>query len=134
MCGCLVIHGQVMEQAYKRYCYCCLVAKSCLTICDLMECSPPGSSLSMGFLRQEYWSGLPFPSPGDLPSPGIKPVSPALAGGFFITEPSRKPTKDISKRSILGYNSDLPTLALDKTHSTQLPLVFLLAMSHHCHF
>ena len=42
--------------------------------------------LSMGFSRQEYWSGLPFPSPGDLPNPGIKPaspVSPALAGGFF---------------------------------------------------
>ena len=43
---------------------------------------------SMGFLRQEYWSGLPFPTPGDLPDPGIKPVSlasPALAGGFFTT-------------------------------------------------
>ena len=39
--------------------------------------------LSMGFSRQEYWSGLPFPSPGDLPSPGIKPESPALADGFF---------------------------------------------------
>ena len=44
--------------------------------------------LSIGFFRQEYWSGLPFPSPGDLPDPGIKPVSlmsPALAGGFFTT-------------------------------------------------
>ena len=44
--------------------------------------------LSMGFSRQEYWSGLPFPSPGDLPDPGIKPVSPvslALAGRFFTT-------------------------------------------------
>ena len=43
--------------------------------------------LSMGFSRQEYWSGLPFPSPGDLPDPGIKPTSltsPALAGGFFF--------------------------------------------------
>ena len=36
--------------------------------------------MSMGFSRQEYWSGLPFPSPGDLPDPGIKPVSPALQG------------------------------------------------------
>ena len=45
--------------------------------------------LSMGFPRLEYWNGLPFPSPGDLPSPGIEPtspVSPALAGGFFATE------------------------------------------------
>ncbi|ELR61614.1 hypothetical protein M91_19068, partial [Bos mutus] len=44
--------------------------------------------LSMGFARQEYWSGLPFPSPGDLPDPGIKTgslVSAALAGGFFTT-------------------------------------------------
>ena len=47
--------------------------------------------LSMGFPRQEYWNGLPFPSPGDLSDPGIKPTPPALAGGFFITEPSRKP-------------------------------------------
>ena len=41
---------------------------------------------SMGFFRQEYWSGLPFPSPGDLPNPGIEPMSPAvpaLTGGFF---------------------------------------------------
>ena len=46
--------------------------------------------LSMGFPRQEYWSGLPFPSPGDLPDPGIKPQSSALAGGFFTTEPTGK--------------------------------------------
>ena len=39
--------------------------------------------LSVGFSRQEYWRGLPFPLPGDLPEPGIKSVSPALAGGFF---------------------------------------------------
>ena len=39
--------------------------------------------LSMGFPRQEYWSVLPFPSPGDLPDPGIRPSFPALAGGFF---------------------------------------------------
>ena len=43
--------------------------------------------LSMDLSRQEYWSGLPFPSPRDLPDPGIKPRSPALAGRFFTTEP-----------------------------------------------
>ena len=58
-------------------------------------CDPMDSSLpeSMGFSRQEYWSGLPFPSPGDLPNPGIEltsPVSPALAGGFFTTGPPGK--------------------------------------------
>ena len=47
--------------------------------------------LSMGFSRQEYWSGLPFPSPGDPPNPGIKPVSPALADVFFTAEPPGKP-------------------------------------------
>ena len=51
--------------------------------------------LSMGFPRQEYWSELPFPSPGDLPHPEIKHTSlatPALAGGFFANEPPGKPT------------------------------------------
>ena len=47
--------------------------------------------LSMGFPRQEYWSGLPLPSPGDLPNPGTEPESPALAGRFFTTEPPGKP-------------------------------------------
>ena len=43
--------------------------------------------LPMGFPRQEYWSGLPFPSSGDLPDPEMETVAPALAGGFFTTEP-----------------------------------------------
>ena len=47
--------------------------------------------LSMGFFRQEHWSGLPFPNQGDLPDPGIEPASPALAGRFFTTEPPGKP-------------------------------------------
>ena len=46
--------------------------------------------LSMGFPRQDYWSGLPFSYPGDLPDPGIEPESSALAGRFFITEPPGK--------------------------------------------
>ena len=61
--------------------------QSCPTLCDPMDGSPPGSSVH-GFSRQEYWSGLPCPSPGDFPNPGIEPVSlrsPALAGGFFTT-------------------------------------------------
>ena len=45
---------------------------------------------SMGFSRQEDWSGLPFLSPGDLPNPGIESVSPALAGGFFTIKPPGK--------------------------------------------
>ena len=59
-----------------------------------VDCQPP---LTMGFPRQEYWSGLPFPSPGDLPNPGIKPVSTVLQADFFpfffflTTEPVGKP-------------------------------------------
>ena len=61
-----------------------------VTLCDPMDCSPPGSSLSMEFSRQEYWSRLPFSSPGHLPNPEIEPaslMSPALAVRFFTTEP-----------------------------------------------
>ena len=49
------------------------------------------SPLSMGFSRQEYWSGLPFPSPGDLPNPGIEPQSPALQADSLPSEPPEKP-------------------------------------------
>ena len=51
------------------------------------------ASLSMGFFRQEYWNGLPFPSLGDLPGPRIEFMSPALAGRFFITETPEEPIK-----------------------------------------
>ena len=57
------------------------------------------ASPSMGFSRQEYWSGLPFPSPEDIPDPGMEPTSlesPALAGGFFTTEPLGKPYHGIT--------------------------------------
>ena len=46
---------------------------------------------SMGFSRQEYWSGLPFPSPGDLPNPGIEPGSPALQTDALLSAPLGKP-------------------------------------------
>ena len=54
--------------------------------------------LCMRFPRQEYWSGLPFPSPGDLPDSGIKPTSPALAGRFFTTEPPRIPEARLKEK------------------------------------
>ena len=68
----------------------CLVGQSCLTLCNPVDCSP----LSMGFSRQEYWSGLPFPTPGHLPHPGIEPASPAapaLLADSFAAEPQGKP-------------------------------------------
>ena len=80
------------EAKDQHYDCCCLVAQSCPTLCNPMDCSPPGSSL-LGILQQESWTGWPFLLPGNLPDPGIKlapPVSPALAGRFFTTEPPGK--------------------------------------------
>ena len=56
-----------------------------------MDCSPSGFSLSMGFSRQKCWSGLPFPSPEDLPDPGTKPASTALQTDSLPSEPPGKP-------------------------------------------
>ena len=67
---------------------------SCPTLCDPMDCSPQ-APLSIGFPRQEYWSGLPFPSPGDLPNPGIKTRSPGLQADSLPTEPPRKSWKGV---------------------------------------
>ena len=61
---------------------------SCVQLCATLWTITCQAHLSMGFSRQEYWSGLPFPSPEDLPAPGIEPaslMSPALAGGFLTT-------------------------------------------------
>ena len=66
------------------------VAQSCPTLCDPMDCSLPGSSVHVIF-RQEYCSGLPFPSPGDLPNPGIEPGSPTLQADALPSEPPGKP-------------------------------------------
>ena len=64
----------------------CLVTQSCPTLCNPMDCSPQ-VSLSMEFSRQQYWSGWPFPSPGDLPDPGIEPRSHALLVYSLLAEP-----------------------------------------------
>ena len=55
----------------------------------------PQAPLSMEFSRQEYWSGLPFPSPGDHPDPGIEPGSPALLADSLLSEPPEKPNKKL---------------------------------------
>ena len=75
----------------------CSVAQLCPTLCDQVP-------WSIEFSRQEYWSGLPFPPPGHLSDTGIKPVasaSPALAGGFFTTEPPGKPKYILSSLRIM---------------------------------
>ena len=86
-------------------CVCVCVCDVCVCVCGCVcvqllnhdrlfatswtvDCQAP---LSVGFPSQEYWSGLSCPTPGDLPNPGIKPMSLALTGGFFTTEPPGKP-------------------------------------------
>ena len=61
------------------------------------------AALSMGFSRQEYWSGLPFSSPGNLPDPGREPTPPVLAGGFFTSEPPGKPI-NVAKKYKIAFN------------------------------
>ena len=71
----------------------CMCAQSCLTLGNPWTVAIQ-TPLSIGFSRQKYWNGLPFPPPGDLPDPGIKLKSPAslvLAGRFFTSEPLGKP-------------------------------------------
>ena len=82
------VYNQANTRTWKKE----LVTQSCPTLFDpwTVACQ---ALLSMGFSRQEYWSGLPFPSAGDLPDPGIKPtslMSPPLAGRFFTTNITRE--------------------------------------------
>jgi len=72
------------------------------SFCDPMDYSPPNSSI-YGIFQKEFWSGLPFPSPSYLSSPGIKPTSSALAHRFFTTEPPGKPRE-------LTYDPVIPHL------------------------
>ena len=90
--GATLVNGTVPELRYFAH------NSGCVRVCSVLSrvrlfvtpwtiaCQAP---LSMRFPRQEHWSGLPFPPPGDLPDPGIEPksVAPALAGRFFTTEP-----------------------------------------------
>ena len=68
-----------------------LVAQSCLTLCNPMNYIACQAPLSVEFSRQEYWNGLPFPFPEDLPDPGIKPGSPVLQADSLLTELRGKP-------------------------------------------
>ena len=82
-----------MQLTNYSVCVYVLVARSCLSLVTVWTVAHQ-APLSMGFSRQEYWSGLPIPTSGDLPHPGIEPsslASPPLAGGFFSIVPQGKP-------------------------------------------
>ena len=81
-----------------------LVARSCLTLCDPNDCSPQ-APLSIEFSRQEYWSGLPFPSPGDLPNSGIETKSPALQADSLLSEPPEKPLSLVSESESASHSA-----------------------------
>ena len=78
-----------------------------------MDGSLPGSG-SMGFSRQEYWSGLPLPSPGDLPNPGIKPRSLALQTDALLSEALGKPRTDAKAEAPILWPPDAKTLLTGK--------------------
>ena len=88
-------------------CMCvCAVASD---FCDPMECSPPGSSVH-GILRQEYWSRVPFPSPGDLPNPGTEPGSPAVQADSLPSEPPGKAYRVAAAAAAAKSLQSCPTL------------------------
>ena len=78
-----------------------LVIQLCLTLCDPIDCSPPGSSVHE--ILWEYWSGLPFLFPGDLPDPGIEPGSTTLQADSLLSEPAGKPLSGCKETSKFWY-------------------------------
>ena len=80
------------------------VTQSCPTLCDPMDCSLPGSSIH-GIFQARYWSGLPFPSPGGLPDPGIEPRSLALQADALPSETPEKPPRGDLKNHILEQSN-----------------------------
>ena len=73
-------------------CCCCLLTESCPTLLQPPRTSALQAPLSLGFPRQEYWSGLPFPPPGDIPDAGVEPVSPAWQVGSLPLSHLEAPT------------------------------------------
>ena len=80
----------------------CLATQSCPTLCDLMDCSPPGSSVH-GILQAGILEWVAIPSPGDLPDPGIKPRSPALQADSLPSVPPGRFCEFIRRSSISIY-------------------------------
>ena len=87
---------------FKVFC-CCLVTKSCLRSFVIPWTIARQHPLYMGLSGREYWSGLSFPSLGQVPDPGVEPPSSALASRFFTTEPPGKPLQPFSVPTISWY-------------------------------
>ena len=122
--------------------YVCAHAQLCPSLCDPRTVARQ-APLSMGFPRQEYWSGLPFPPPGDLPSPGIEPRSPALQVDSLSAEPPGKPLvhqgfpglpwPTVLSFSLLGCISHSVKYRMDEaTHVTTSSLKKIHSNMHSC--
>ena len=125
-----------MYTTYRYHC-CCFKSLSHVQLFVTqwtVDCQTP---LSMGLPRQEYWRGLPFSSPGDLPNPGIECASPALAGGFFTTEPSGKLTYRYISLVVLRFCTHTHThthtyTATLSENSDQTKLFTIHFFKHNC--
>ena len=114
----------------KHYCCCChLGAKPCPTLGTPWTVAYQ-ASLSVGFPRQEHWGGLPFPSAGHLPNPGIEPASLALAGGFLTSEPPGKPSEHYV--CMLSRFSCVQLFATPWTVAGQAPLSVGFSRQEYC--
>ena len=96
---------------FRFFPLCCLVAQSCLTLATPQTVAHQ-APLFKGFSRQEYWSRLPFPSPGDLPDPGVESMSPAL-----LSEPPGKP--GVCKRNLANLKQRYSCSQLETDSSKQ---------------
>ena len=119
---------KLVQPQWKTVCVLCArTLQSCPTLCDLwtVACQAP---LSMGFSRQEYWSGLPCPLPGDLPNQGIKPISPAspaLQASSLSTDPLGKPWKTVwnflkKLRTTIWSSNSIPGLISRDDHTLKI--------------
>ena len=120
------------RNSHNKPCQFFLHAQACPTLCNPMNIAYQ-APLSMGFPRQEHWNGLPFPSPGDLPDPGIKPVPPAspeLAGGFFTTWATWEAHVRCQKKNFIIPTATIYGLCLKHITGRGLSLLWLLKMSN----
>ena len=96
----------------------------CPTLCDPKDRKAHQAPLSMGFSKQEYWSGLPFPSPGDLPDPGIEPTSPVSLTkdktlGLGVRNLSHWTTREVTKWIWFNLKKGFPSSTSVKEHTCQ---------------
>ena len=93
--------NHLAPKTYLTCCVCVFVIQSYPTLCNLINWRLPGSSIRGIHLAREFWSVLPFPSPGDLSNPGIKSRSPALQADSSLFEPPGKPLQLLFTRKFL---------------------------------